>query len=81
MTKPLNNRIAVAALIVIFILFVTFIIQNAAVVTIHFLFWSFGISRSVMIIILLLIGVCLGWLGANYTNYRRQKHHSAKKHS
>lgn len=39
-----------------------FIIQNAAVAEIHFLFWTFSMSRGLMIFLVLIIGVIIGWL-------------------
>lgn len=39
-----------------------FIIQNAAVAEIHFLFWTFSMSGGLMIFLVLIIGVIIGWL-------------------
>lgn len=39
-----------------------FIIQNAAVAEIHFLLWTFSMSRGLMIFFVLAIGVIIGWL-------------------
>lgn len=38
-----------------------FVIQNVAVVEIQFLFWSFRISRSLLVLLLLAIGAIIGW--------------------
>ncbi|MBT8100074.1 MAG: LapA family protein [Gammaproteobacteria bacterium] len=38
-----------------------FMVQNAALVEIRFLFWQFGISRSLLVMLMLLIGVVIGW--------------------
>ena len=43
-------------------LLVLFIVQNAAVVEIRFLVWTFAMSRALMIFFVLAIGVLLGWL-------------------
>ncbi|MDF1590977.1 MAG: LapA family protein [Desulfobacterales bacterium] len=39
-----------------------FIIQNAAVVELHFLFWTVSMSRLVWMFLLLAIGFLIGWL-------------------
>jgi len=39
-----------------------FIIQNAAVVEIHFLFWTVSMSRLIWMFLLLVIGLLIGWL-------------------
>jgi len=41
---------------------ILFILQNIAVININFLFWTFFISRSVLIFVVLLIGIVIGWL-------------------
>ena len=39
-----------------------FIVQNAAVVDLRFLFWTLSLSRSLMFVFLILIGILIGWL-------------------
>jgi len=41
---------------------ILFILQNITVININFLFWTFFISRSVLIFLVLLIGIAIGWL-------------------
>ena len=41
---------------------VLFILQNIAVVNINFIFWTFLVSRSVLIFLVLVIGIAIGWL-------------------
>jgi uncharacterized integral membrane protein len=48
-----------------------FILQNAAVVEVRFLFWKIGMSRAVWMLVLLAIGVILGWLLHSYARHRR----------
>jgi uncharacterized integral membrane protein len=48
-----------------------FILQNAAVVEVRFLFWKIGMSRAVWMLLLLAIGVILGWLLHSYARHRR----------
>ena len=51
-----NISLVLAALTILFIL------QNVAFININFLFWTFFISRSVLIFVVLLIGMVIGWL-------------------
>ena len=41
---------------------VLFVIQNVSVVEIRFLFWSFAMSRALLIFFVLAIGIVVGWL-------------------
>ena len=41
---------------------VLFILQNIALVNINFIFWTFLVSRSVLIFLVLVIGIAIGWL-------------------
>ncbi|MCJ7773399.1 MAG: LapA family protein [Desulfobacterales bacterium] len=52
-------------------LVVTFIVQNAAVVEIKFLFWSLEMSRSLLIFIVLCIGVIAGWLLSSFLKHKK----------
>jgi uncharacterized integral membrane protein len=38
-----------------------FILQNANVVEMHFLFWKVSMSRALMFVFLVLIGMAIGW--------------------
>ena len=38
-----------------------FIVQNASVVELQFLFWKLSMSRSLMFVFLVLIGIVIGW--------------------
>jgi uncharacterized integral membrane protein len=52
---------------------VLFIIQNFAVISIRFLFWTLSISSSLLMFLLLLIGFILGWLLHNYSIHKSKK--------
>ncbi len=39
-----------------------FIFQNTTVVEAHFLFWQLGMSLALMMILLVFIGIVVGWL-------------------
>jgi uncharacterized integral membrane protein len=59
--------------LVLLLLVVVFIVQNAAVVEIQFLLWQVSMSRSLMIFTVLAIGVVLGWLGAGHMHRKRDQ--------
>ena len=52
-------------------LFVLFIVQNVAVVEITFLFWSFQVSRVLLLFLALLIGMIIGWILHSLAAHRR----------
>ena len=41
---------------------VVFIVQNAEVVEIKYLFWTLSISRALLMFLVLAIGIIIGWL-------------------
>jgi uncharacterized integral membrane protein len=52
---------------------VLFIVQNAAVVEVRFLFWGLSMSLSLFVFLLFAIGVVVGWLLHSYSRHRREK--------
>ena len=50
-----------------------FIVQNAAVVEIRLLFWTFAMSRALMILLVFAIGMVLGWLTHGYLARRKRR--------
>ena len=50
-----------------------FIFQNFAVIDIRFLFWTLVISRSLLMLLLFLMGLILGWLLHSYSSHSRKK--------
>lgn len=50
---------------------VLFVIQNVTVVEISFLFWSFAMSRALLIFMVMAIGIIIGWLLHGYYSHRR----------
>lgn len=41
---------------------ILFIVQNVAVVDIRFLFWSFSVSRVLLLFLAVLVGMLIGWV-------------------
>ena len=50
-----------------------FVIQNAAVVEIRFIIWSFEISQALLYFILLSAGIIIGWLLNSYSRLRKKQ--------
>ena len=67
----MNYKLIVALVLAAF--GVIFIFQNIAVVQIQFLFWSFTISQSLLIILLLALGIAIGWLLQGYLRRRQRR--------
>jgi uncharacterized integral membrane protein len=58
--------------LVLLILVLVFIIQNGAMVEIHFLAWSLTMGRGLMVLAILLVGIAIGWLGRAQLSHRRK---------
>lgn len=56
---------------------VLFLIQNVGVFEIRFLFWSFYMPRSLLLIIVLAIGVIVGWFWHSVSVHRKNRLGSA----
>ena len=52
---------------------VLFLIQNVGIVEIRFLFWSFSVSRSLLLFLVLCAGFAAGWLWHGFSAHRRKK--------
>jgi len=50
------------SLIIIAILFAVFIVQNAQVVEVRFLFWGTEASRAIVLLVTFFLGLVSGWL-------------------
>lgn len=58
--------------IVLLVLVLIFIFQNMIPVQIQFLVWQVETARGLMALIILLIGVVIGWLGRGQLAHRRK---------
>lgn len=58
-------KLSLGALLLIFV--VVFTLQNSEVVNIDFMFWSFSLSRALMIFLVFIAGVLLGTFLGNFT--------------
>lgn len=59
--------------IIIGILGVVFIAQNTEVVEISFLFWTISISRALMVLVVLTIGIMLGAIIKDISARKKEK--------
>lgn len=50
-----------------------FVFQNTTVVEIRFLFWTVSMSRALLILTVLVIGMVLSWLLQGYLSLRRKQ--------
>jgi len=48
-----------------------FIVQNIVAVEIRFLFWSIEMSRSLLVIVVIIIGIIVGWFSHSLFIHRR----------
>jgi len=56
----MNVRAALTLLLTV--LSVVFVLQNTEVVGIRFLFWTLSMSRVLLVLLFLAVGVLIGWL-------------------
>ena len=70
MTIPTNVKLITGLVLAALVL--VFIIQNAAVVELHFLFWTLSMSRSLMILFVLFIGLVIGWIVGSHFQRKPQ---------
>jgi putative membrane protein len=67
--------------IVLAVLIVIFTIQNTQVIDIQFLTWKASISKALVLLCTLFVGIILGWLitWAGYSRKRRKEKQEEKK--
>lgn len=49
-----------------------FIVQNAEVVDLRFIFWKISMSRSLMYVFLVLIGIAIGWFIRGHMLHKKE---------
>lgn len=69
MTPAMRPRLIAAAVLLLLIL--VFVFQNTEVVDLQILFWTVTMSRVLMAILFLIIGMALGWLLCGFVQHRR----------
>ena len=59
--------------LVLIVLASVFLIQNTQVVEINILFWSISMSSAIMVVMLLVIGILIGWFLNSYLSNKKEK--------
>lgn len=57
--------------LILTVVVVLFVVQNTEVVEIRFLFWKMAMSRALVMLFVLIVGVAAGWF---LHGYARRKH-------
>ena len=57
--KKIRPRLILTAVLVLLV--VVFAFQNAQVVEVRFLFWGLALPRSLLILVVLVVGLAAGW--------------------
>ena len=65
----MNKRLIIS--LVLICLVVVLLIQNAEIVEIEIFFWTIAMSRVLLMVILLCVGVLVGWFSKTYITHRR----------
>ncbi len=67
----MSTRLTVLIVLAAFV--IVFIVQNITDVEIEFLFWSLCMSRALMVIFLIAIGIVIGWVLSSSEIRRKKK--------
>lgn len=65
----MNYRLLISALLGGLV--AVFIVQNVEVVEVRFLFWTFAMSRALLLFFFLAAGVIVGWLLCSRRSHRK----------
>lgn len=66
-------KLKVFASVILAGLALVFIFQNVTVVNIRFLFWTFSLSRSLLMVSFFVTGLLAGWLLHSYSIQKNKK--------
>lgn len=67
------QSLKLSASLVLIVLATIFLIQNTQVVQINILFWPIAMSASIMVVMLLVIGILIGWFLNGYLSNKKNK--------
>ncbi len=67
------NRTKLTLSLVLVGVVILFTLQNTQVVEVRLLFWTLSMSRVLLIILLLVVGVVLGWVGHGVYSRRARR--------
>lgn len=60
-------------ILVLLALAAVFVVQNTDIVDLRFLFWKISMSRALMFVFLMLIGIVVGWLLRGHLLHKTSK--------
>ena len=66
-------KIKIVAAFIILAFLILFIVQNVASVEIQFLAWSVKVSRALLLLIVLAVGILLGWIMNTVHHFQKRK--------
>ncbi len=70
-TNIIKRNIKIITISILAILLIIILIQNSSMVKFHFLFWTFAVSRYLMLFLLFTIGFIIGWLIRSHFLHRK----------
>ncbi|VAX29217.1 hypothetical protein MNBD_IGNAVI01-331 [hydrothermal vent metagenome] len=62
-----------SSLLILIVIATIFLIQNTQVVQINLLFWNLSMSTAIMVVMLLVIGILIGWFLKGYLVHKKRK--------
>lgn len=65
----MKTKLILTLVAVVFV--VLFVLQNTTIVEIQFLLWSLSMSRSLLIVVFVAVGVVIGWLLRSNVSIRK----------
>ena len=70
-TNIIKRNIKIITISILAILLIIVLIQNSSMVKFHFLFWTFTVSRYLLLFLLFTIGFIIGWLLRSHFVHRK----------
>lgn len=70
----MSMKLRLAANAILLVLVLTFAVQNVQVVELKFLAWQIELPRGLLIVLVLLIGIVVGWFTHAMWRLSRRKH-------
>jgi uncharacterized integral membrane protein len=62
-----------SSLLVLIVIVAIFLIQNTQVVQINLLLWNISMSAAILVVMLLVIGILIGWFLKGYLAHKKRK--------
>lgn len=65
----MKTKLILTLVAIVFV--VLFVLQNTAVVEIHFLLWHLSMSRALLIVVFVAVGMVIGWLLRSNVSFKK----------